>query len=169
MKPGEAVRAFHQLMSQPAPDTPQHGCLTLERWQLRRSLIEEEMDELGEAFRDGDHAAFLDACVDLVYVVVGTAVEAGLPFDKAFEAVHRANMAKAVECEACGGTGSVVWVSDPQGDEWGECDECAGMGRIVQYREDGKVTKPVGWQAPDIASLIWKEIPDARTNLPPTQ
>lgn len=147
---GAAVRYFHQAMGQPAPDSTSAQVLHWDRWALRQSLIEEEYDELIRAYEQCDHAAFLDACVDLVYVVVGTAVEAGLPFDDAFDTVHRANMAKLHECEACGGTGIEPDTTD-------ECLACAGRGARVHLRDDGKVLKPDGWVAPDIASIIWKE------------
>ncbi len=124
---GAAVRYFMQLMGQPAPDVPtQPGqeILTEDRWELRLALIDEEYDELHQAYNVGDHAAFLDACVDMVYVIVGTAVEAGLPFDEAFAAVHSANMMKR--------------------DKDGK----------VRYDDNGKVVKPEGWTPPDIKALL---------------
>ncbi|OPZ65633.1 MAG: Phosphoribosyl-ATP pyrophosphohydrolase [Firmicutes bacterium ADurb.Bin506] len=145
---GAAVRYFHQLMGTPAPDTPplpNREILTWDRWGLRLSLIDEEYEELHEAFEENDAAKFLDACVDMVYVIVGTAVEAGLPFDEAFAAVHAANMEKAPECGNCKYSGSGV---DP------ECPMCAGRGRIVSFRDDGKVLKPEDWSPPDIKGLI---------------
>lgn len=156
---GAAVRYFMQLMGQPTPDTPNFDrILTKERWDLRMDLINEEKDELVEAYLDGDIAGVLDACVDLVYVTVGLAVEAGLPFDEAFAAVHLANMQKAPTCESCQGTGKVQHI--PVGASTAPvltCEKCAGRGRIVSFRDDGKVLKPVGWEAPNIASIIWKE------------
>ncbi len=164
LHPGAAVRYFMQVMGQPTPDTPQHGCLTTDRWDLRTSLIEEEYAELREAWVDCDEAAFLDACVDLVYVVVGAAVEAGLPFDEAFAAVHRSNMEKAPSCDQCFGTGRMHIVPlGPASDPIPDCGNCAGKGRIVKMRMDGKILKPIGWQAPNLAALIWKETTDART------
>ncbi len=124
---GAAVRYFHKLMGAPAPDAPTlkgEDILTEDRWELRLALIDEEYDELHQAFYKNDHAAFLDACVDMVYVIVGTAVEAGLPFDEAFAAVHSANMMKR--------------------DKDGK----------VRYDDNGKVVKPEGWTPPDIKALL---------------
>lgn len=132
---GLAVKTFMKTMGQDTPDQPY--ILSPSEWELRTDLIAEEAKELEEAYKDGDLAGFLDACVDLVYVVVGTAVAAGLPFDKAFERVHDANMAKASKCGCSGG-----------------CDDCNHTGLIVHRRADGKILKPSGWQAPDIESLI---------------
>lgn len=151
---GAAVRYFMQLMGQPTPDEPpqrDREALTWDRWGLRQTLIDEEYDELVKAYEEGDHAAFLDACVDMVYVIVGTAVEAGLPFDEAFDAVHRANMEKAPLCATCGGSGTVP----VEGESWPEeCDDCEGKGRIVNMRADGKVLKPVDWTPPNIKKII---------------
>jgi predicted HAD superfamily Cof-like phosphohydrolase len=165
---GAAVKYFQQAMELPAPDEPSREVLSWDRWGLRQTLIDEEYDELIRAYEENDHAAFLDACVDLVYVVIGTAIEAGLPFDEAFEAVHRANMAKLHDCPDCGGTGhekqqGMKWYAGPK------CEGCAGRGQKVRKRDDGKVLKPVGWQAPDIASIIWKENDASRTAPPAVQ
>lgn len=147
---GRAVHAFMSLMGQPTPDRVVP--LTPDRWELRTDLIAEEAKELDEAYQEGDDAAFLDACVDLVYVIVGTAVERGMPFDKAFAAVHMANMAKAVKCVDCIG-GSVQ--ADTDGTlRWEKCPACNGSQVVVKFRDDGKVLKPVGWVAPDIEKII---------------
>lgn len=159
---GKSVEYFMRLMGQEIPDEP--TVLDEETWKLRLALIDEERKELIEAHEAGDLAAFLDAIVDLVYVAVGSAPAAGLTqFDEAFAAVHRANMDKAPECADCGGCGEILVRRLPTfgKDETEPCETCAGKGRIVQYRDDGKVLKPVGWVAPDIASIIWKET-DAR-------
>lgn len=150
---GKAVKYFHELMRQPAPASPVQ--LTPERWELRTDLIAEECKELDEAYEAGDLVAFADACADLVYVVIGTAVEAGIPFDKVFEEVHRSNMAKASKCERCRDhLGYIIdRTRDKQG-EWLACPDCDGTTRIVRYREDGKVLKPEGWTPPDIQRIM---------------
>lgn len=151
---GAAVRYFMQLVGQDIPDDPRQ--LNPDEWKLRKSLMDEELKEMRDAWLDGDLPGFLDACVDLVYVTVGTAVAAGMPFDEAFDAVHRANMEKAPECEDCDGNGKLRDGWGPAQQAETRCGECAGKGRIVRFREDGKVLKPVGWKAPDIASIIGK-------------
>ena len=155
---GKSVEYFMRLMGQEIPD--EYTMPDPETWEMRKKLIEEEYKEMREAYEAGDFAAFLDAAVDLVYVAVGAALDAGLTqFDEAFDAVHRANMEKAPTCERCKGTGFTRGHS--------LCGECAGKGRIVKRRVDGKILKPVGWVAPDIASIIWKET-DARPHPPVT-
>lgn len=154
MSVGKSVHAFMSLMGQPAPERP--APLHPDRWELRTDLIAEEAKELDEAYEAGDDAAFLDACVDLVYVIVGTAIEKGLPFDAAFEAVHRANMSKAVPCDECAGNGTIATtIRNRSGNMLRErCEECRGRGVKVIYRADGKILKPVGWTAPDIEKVI---------------
>lgn len=101
----EAVREFHEAMGQPAP-----GKYTeLERKELRLNLIQEELDELATALgcnvgihgewveMDGggyDEEGVVDAISDILYVVLGTAVEMGLPVQRFFAEVHRSNMTK---------------------------------------------------------------------------
>lgn len=147
----QSVKYFMQLMGQETPSVPRQ--LTPSEWELRHKLIKEEAKELLDAWLDGDMPGFLDACVDLVYVTIGTALDAGMPFDEAFEAVHRANMQKAPKCEACYGFGYRI-VDAAAGSYRDDCEKCAGVGRIVLRRDDGKVMKPVGWQAPDIAAIL---------------
>lgn len=153
---GRAVLAFMRAMEQPIPSEP--TVLDEETWQLRLDLIDEERKELIEAHEQGDLAAFLDAIVDLVYVAVGAGLAAGLvQFDEAFDAVHRANMDKLHRCDPCDGTGQILVRRLPGvgKDATSLCRSCAGRGQKVLKRDDGKVMKPEGWIAPDIASIIW--------------
>jgi predicted HAD superfamily Cof-like phosphohydrolase len=145
---GKAVKHFHQLMGQPAPDKP--GLISDERWELRTDLIVEEFKEIDEAWEKGDLVALADGCADLVYVVIGMAVEFGIPFDKVFEEVNRSNMAKSSKCERC--AGHVGYVVD--GDKWAACPDCGGTQRIVKYSEAGKVLKPEGWTPPEIQRIM---------------
>jgi predicted HAD superfamily Cof-like phosphohydrolase len=62
-----------------------------------------------------------DGYIDAIYFGLGGLVEMGIDPDPLFELVHGANMAK-------------VW---PDG--------------TVHRREDGKILKPPGWEAPDVA------------------
>jgi predicted HAD superfamily Cof-like phosphohydrolase len=112
----ELVREFHRAMGQPVASAP--SPLTVERRRLRMALIIEEVAELAEAMgsegllvhilnsalRAVQHDDFsgpmdlvesADACGDIVYVVLGTEVEAGLPGDDVFSEIHRSNLAKA--------------------------------------------------------------------------
>jgi len=97
--------------------------------------------------------SFADGLADLDYVVAGAFLEFGINSAPIECEVHRSNMAKAVMCKACEGTGNGV---DAPGD-LGNCGTCGGLGRILLKRADGKTTKPDGWTPPDIAGVIDKQ------------
>jgi predicted HAD superfamily Cof-like phosphohydrolase len=61
----------------------------------------------------------------MVYIIVGTALEFGIPLDRVWDEVQRSNMAKV--------------------------DPVSGK---VSKRPDGKVEKPQGWVAPDVAGVL---------------
>lgn len=99
-----------------------------ERVALRRDLIDEEVNkELLPAMDAGDLPAIADALADSIYVLVGTALEYGLPLDRVWAAVQNANMRKV----------------DPE------------TGKVVR-REDGKILKPEGWTPPPVAEILFK-------------
>jgi predicted HAD superfamily Cof-like phosphohydrolase len=57
-------------------------------------LITEELSEYCKAVANQDIVAIADGLGDLMYVVIGTAIEHGLPFDKVFDLIHKSNMSK---------------------------------------------------------------------------
>jgi hypothetical protein len=61
---------------------------------LRVRLINEEHTELMEAIEKDDLIEIADGIADLVYVLVGTAISYGIPFDRIFAEVHNSNMTK---------------------------------------------------------------------------
>jgi len=91
--PFEDVVAFHRAMRLVVRARP--TVLPPEDWTRRVRLILEELAEVAEAQAAGDLPAFADGIADLVWVALGTGVEAGLPFDRIWAEVRRANMAKA--------------------------------------------------------------------------
>lgn len=83
---------FHQMIGQPAPDNPDN--LDEETVALRMRLIREETSELLCALATGNLPQVGQECVDLLYVVIGTMVSAGLDLPPLWRMVHEANMAK---------------------------------------------------------------------------
>lgn len=63
---------------------------------LRQKLLQEEVNELEEAMKDGNSVEILDAGIDILYIVLGTMHEAGVlnKFSKAWDLVHENNMTK---------------------------------------------------------------------------
>jgi predicted HAD superfamily Cof-like phosphohydrolase len=100
-------------------------------WDFRLKFLLEEIEEAQDAYHAGDLPKFLDALVDLVYVALGTAHLGHLPFDEAFEEVHKANMKKE---KAEGST-------DPRSKR--------------AHRLD--VVKPEGWRPPDLERVLREE------------
>jgi len=88
-------------------------------------LIQEEMRELADAVGNNDQVEQLDALVDILVVTMGAIRAAGWDGEGAWREVMRTNFAKI----------------DPN------------TGK-VRKREDGKVLKPEGWQAPELAQFV---------------
>lgn len=92
----ESVRAFHKAFELDAPDRPTMPGDDL--LHLRWKLTEEENNEKFDS-RDYKHplVSYLDAVADLLYLVNGDAVAAGITeeqLDRAFREVHESNMSK---------------------------------------------------------------------------
>ncbi len=139
------VFAFHDDCEVPSLDAP--GWPGADRAQLRYELVLEEFKEFEAALMVNDledcHArgkvqAMLsdlgskaqiinvaDAIADLIYVLIGTALEFGIPLERVWREVQRTNMAKV------------------------------GPDGKVQRREDGKILKPEGWSPPDIEKAVF--------------
>jgi predicted HAD superfamily Cof-like phosphohydrolase len=88
----KAVRTFHALIGTVTPDHPMIP--PIERQELRINLIEEELEELEEAFAAYDLVAIADALGDLQVVVYGCGLECGIDMEPVFKEVHRSNMTK---------------------------------------------------------------------------
>lgn len=87
----QAVADFHAAMGQPVGDTSKPA---LVEHRLRLGLIFEECEELREAIERDDLVEAIDGACDLIYVVLGTMVSAGVDLAPFFDEVHRSNMAK---------------------------------------------------------------------------
>ncbi len=78
-------------------DSPQARALWYEAGLRRSSLIGEELAELEAAWAARDIVAIADALADLEYVILGAAVNIGIPasaMQAVFEEVHLSNMTK---------------------------------------------------------------------------
>ena len=88
-------------------------------------LIDEEHQELQEAVEANDRQEQLDALIDILVVTIGAIHSAGFDGEGAWKEVMRTNFAKI--------------------------DPTTGK---VRKREDGKVLKPEGWTAPELAPFV---------------
>ena len=64
--------------------------------EFRAACIREELDELDEAIKEGNAEETVDALIDIIVFAVGTLDLYDINFDKAWQAVHIANMNKNV-------------------------------------------------------------------------
>lgn len=117
------VGIFHAATDTPILQTPQP---VAHRKELRMRLINEEIKELTEAVEANDIINIADAIADAIYVLIGTALEFGIPLDRVWEEVVRTNNAKI----------------NPE------------TGKVTK-RADGKVLKPAGWVPPRIYEALF--------------
>ena len=94
-------------------------------YKMYLNLIKEEYEELQEAVDTNDKVEQLDALIDILVVTMGAIRAAGWNGEAAWKEVMNTNFAKI----------------DPD------------TGK-VRKREDGKVLKPEGWKAPELAQFV---------------
>jgi hypothetical protein len=98
---------------------------SIENVSLYRNLINEEYWEFQDAIKARDEVEQLDACMDMIWVILGYCKMKGYDVDGAWAEVARSNLAKIDST-----TGKVI------------------------KRADGKVLKPDGWTAPELAPFV---------------
>lgn len=147
------VADFHKTFKAPILETPQIP--SEERAKLRVDLLQEELNELSQAIKDGNIVEVADALCDLQYVLSGAVLEFGLgeKFVELFNEVQRSNMSKAclseVEAQMTldhylqkDGT---VGYSKQVGDKW------------VCYRSsDDKVLKSINYSSANLKTILEK-------------
>ena len=93
--------------------------------KLYKTLIDEEVGEFRSAYYACDEVEQLDACMDMIWVILGYCYMKGWNVDGAWNEVARSNLMKI----------------NPE------------TGK-VNKREDGKVLKPEGWTPPQLEQFI---------------
>jgi predicted HAD superfamily Cof-like phosphohydrolase len=96
--------------------------------ELRIKLLREEVEEYAEAARTGDLVEVLDALADIGYILAGTILNHGMQN-----------------------------IYDDAFDEVHRSNMAKLVDGKVLRREDGKVMKPQGWTAPQLAQFVIKE------------
>ena len=92
--------------------------------RLYKGLIDEEYAEFIEAWNANDDVEKIDACFDMMWVIVGYMKSRGWDCEGIWDEGAQSNLAKI--------------------------DPTTGL---VRRREDGKILKPEGWQPPDFAKF----------------
>lgn len=119
----EDVQAFHNKFG--LTDDPDVGN---DEWlDFREKFMEEELKEFKDARTAGDRAGMFDALLDLVYVAMGTADGLRFPWQRGWDRVQQANMAKV---------------------------RAARDGADSKRGTGFDVVKPAGWRAPDHSDLV---------------
>jgi len=86
------IELFHKKFRRKPAKKP--SFLEIQEFEFRLKFIQEEIDELVKAYAEKDLADYADAWVDIVYVALGGAHLSGLPFDRLWAEVQKANMKK---------------------------------------------------------------------------
>lgn len=117
------VETFLNAVGQEVPNEPSR--FETKQSELYKKLIDEETTEFWEAEAVGDDIEMLDACFDMIWVIVGYMKSRGWDCEKAWEEGAQSNLSKI--------------------------DPTTGL---VRRREDGKILKPEGWKEPDFKQFI---------------
>ena len=123
IRPFEDVEKFLVAVGQVPPEKPTTEDTATS--DLYKKLIDEEVTEFWEAEAMGDDTEMLDACFDMIWVIVGYARSRGWNLNRAWEEGAQSNLSKI----------------DPE----------TGL---VRRREDGKILKPEGWQEPNFKQFV---------------
>jgi predicted HAD superfamily Cof-like phosphohydrolase len=117
------VGVFLAAAGQEVPTKPDP--LVSDLAKLYKRLIEEEVDEFWAAVDEENDTEQLDACFDMIWVIVGYMKSRGWNCDAAWDEGARSNLIKI----------------DPT------------TGKVIR-RSDGKILKPEGWQPPDFSKFV---------------
>ena len=146
-----AVAKFHRTFDLPVLTSP--AVPNEDRCKLRIALLQEELNELKEAFDNNDIVEAADALADLQYVLSGAILELGLAekFSDIFSEVQRSNMSKTckslVEAEAT----QKYYKEEKDTDSF---ILQKGEEYLVYRSEDKKVLKSINYSPADIASKL---------------
>jgi predicted HAD superfamily Cof-like phosphohydrolase len=111
------VTVFLKAAGQETPASPQKE--VSKQAELYKNLIKEEVAEFWEAEAVGDDVEEIDACFDMMWVIVGYMKSRGWDCEAIWDEGARSNLSKIDKA----------------------------TGRVLK-REDGKILKPEGWQPP---------------------
>ena len=117
------VSLFLKAVGQETPSVPQQTVSA--QAQLYKNLIEEEVEEFWEASRESDDVEEIDACFDMMWVIIGYMKSRGWDCENIWDEGAKSNLSKI--------------------------DPVTGL---VKRREDGKILKPDGWKPPDFTKFV---------------
>jgi predicted HAD superfamily Cof-like phosphohydrolase len=116
------VSVFLRAVGQEQPASPQQTVSP--QAELYKNLIKEEVQEFWEAEAVSDDVEEIDACFDMIWVIVGYMKSRGWDCEGIWDEGAKSNLSKI--------------------------DPVTGL---VRRREDGKILKPEGWKPPDFTKF----------------
>jgi predicted HAD superfamily Cof-like phosphohydrolase len=116
------VAVFLKAVGQETPSVPQQT--VSDQAQLYKKLIKEEVEEFWEAEAVSDDVEEIDACFDMMWVIIGYMKSRGWDCEQIWDEGAKSNLSKI--------------------------DPVTGL---VKRREDGKILKPEGWKPPDFTKF----------------
>ena len=117
------VSVFLSAVGQEVPSKPQQTVSV--QAELYKKLIKEEVEEFWEAESASDDVEQIDACFDMMWVIVGYMKSRGWDCENIWDEGAKSNLSKI----------------DPV------------SGKVIR-REDGKILKPEGWKPPDFTKFV---------------
>jgi predicted HAD superfamily Cof-like phosphohydrolase len=117
------VSVFLSAVGQKVPSVPQQ--MVSDQAELYKKLIKEEVEEFWEAEAASDDVEQIDACFDMIWVIVGYMKSRGWNCEGIWDEGAKSNLSKI--------------------------DPTTGS---VRRREDGKILKPEGWKPPDFTKFV---------------
>jgi predicted HAD superfamily Cof-like phosphohydrolase len=117
------VTVFLKAVGQETPSFAQ--ATVSDQAELYKKLIKEEVEEFWEAEAVSDDVEQIDACFDMMWVIIGYMKSRGWDCEKIWDEGAKSNLSKI--------------------------DPVTGL---VKRREDGKILKPEGWKPPNFAKFV---------------
>ena len=117
------VSVFLAAVGQKIPSVPQQ--MVSDQAELYKKLIKEEVEEFWEAEAVSDDVEQIDACFDMMWVIIGYMKSRGWDCEGIWDEGAKSNLSKI----------------DPD------------TGKVIR-REDGKILKPEGWKPPDFTRFV---------------
>jgi predicted HAD superfamily Cof-like phosphohydrolase len=117
------VAVFLRAVGQDIPSNPQQT--VSDQAELYKKLIKEEVEEFWEAEAASDDVEQIDACFDMMWVIIGYMKSRGWDCENIWDEGAKSNLSKI--------------------------DPVTGS---VRRREDGKILKPEGWAPPDFTKFV---------------
>jgi predicted HAD superfamily Cof-like phosphohydrolase len=117
------VSVFLAAVGQDVPSAPLKT--VSDQAELYKKLIKEEVEEFWEAEAASDDVEQIDACFDMMWVIVGYMKSRGWDCEAIWDEGAKSNLSKIdpVTCK-------------------------------VRKRDDGKILKPEGWKPPDFTRFV---------------